>query len=43
MNNIDCRRLGLIAFVIFGLVVMGLAAIKMHDEKDDEKGDKNNG
>ena len=36
LHWVNWRGLGSIAFVIFGLIVMGLAAIKMHDEKDDE-------
>ena len=32
-SDIDWRVLGSITFVIFGLVVIGLAAIKMNDER----------
>lgn len=34
---VNWRELGSIAFVIFGLIVMGLAAYKINNEKDDEK------
>lgn len=34
---VNWRGLGSIAFVIFGLVLMGLAAYKINNEKDDEK------
>lgn len=36
-SDIDWHGLGSIAFIVFGLIVMGLAAYKINNEKDDEK------